>query len=123
MVDFYAHITGLPVIQFTPSFAEFKTEVAALAIGGTETLQFFGGDEVAKAAQNKTVIIEFIVKDVDEIYNKLESFIQPYLVQKPTILPWGNKSLLLRDPDGNLVNFFTPVTPEAIERFNQVINR
>jgi hypothetical protein len=24
---------------------------------------------------------------------------------------------LFRDPDGNLVNFFTPVTPAAIEKF------
>ena len=35
-------------------------------------------------------------------------------VGEPTTLPWGNRSLLLRDPDGNLVNFFTPLTPAAI---------
>jgi hypothetical protein len=29
-------------------------------------------------------------------------------------MPWGNRSLLFRDPDGNL---FTPVTPAAIEKF------
>ena len=34
-------------------------------------------------------------------------------------LPWGNRSLLLRDPDGNLVNLFTPVTPDAIEKFGR----
>ena len=32
-------------------------------------------------------------------------------------MPWGNRSLLFRDPDGNLVNFFTPVTPAAIQKF------
>jgi hypothetical protein len=32
----------------------------------------------------------------------------------------GNRSLLFRDPDGNLVNFLTPVTPAAIEKFAQV---
>jgi len=31
-------------------------------------------------------------------------------------MPWGNRSLLFRDPDGNLVNFFTPFTKEAIAR-------
>ena len=30
-------------------------------------------------------------------------------VGEPTTLPWGNRSLLLRDPDGNLVSFFTPL--------------
>ena len=38
-------------------------------------------------------------------------------VTEPTTMPWGNRSLLFRDPDGNLVNFFTPVTPAAIEKF------
>ena len=37
-------------------------------------------------------------------------------VNEPTTLPWGNRSLLFRDPDGNLINFFTPVTPEALSR-------
>ena len=38
------------------------------------------------------------------------------VLYEPTIMPWGNCSILFRDPDGNLVNLFTPVTPEAIER-------
>jgi hypothetical protein len=32
-------------------------------------------------------------------------------------MPWGNRSVLFRDPDGNLVNLFTPATEEAIQRF------
>jgi hypothetical protein len=39
------------------------------------------------------------------------------LIQAPTTMPWGNRSLLFRDPDGNLVNFFTPVTPQARKKF------
>jgi hypothetical protein len=30
----------------------------------------------------------------------------------------GNRSVLFRDPDGNLVNLFTPATEEAIKRFS-----
>lgn len=29
------------------------------------------------------------------------------VVNGPATMPWGNRSLLFRDPDGNLVNFFT----------------
>ncbi|MDE1192686.1 MAG: VOC family protein [Arachidicoccus sp.] len=118
LVTFYEHITGLSAIQYTPDFAELKMQSTTLAIGSTNTLQFFGGDKVAQAAQNRTAIIEFRVKDVDEEYNKLAEFIQPYIVQKPTLMPWGNKSLLFRDPDENLVNFFTPATQEAIKKFD-----
>jgi hypothetical protein len=32
-------------------------------------------------------------------------------------MPWGNRSILFRDPDGNLVNLFTPVSEEATQRF------
>ena len=41
------------------------------------------------------------------------------VVQKPATMPWGNRSLLFRDPDGNLVNFFTPVSAEAINRLDK----
>jgi catechol 2,3-dioxygenase-like lactoylglutathione lyase family enzyme len=30
-------------------------------------------------------------------------------VQEPTNQPWGNRSMLFRDPDGNLINFFAPI--------------
>jgi catechol 2,3-dioxygenase-like lactoylglutathione lyase family enzyme len=117
LVNFYEKVTGLPAKQYTDDFAELQTFSATLAIGSTRTLQFFGGDEVAKAAQNRTAIIEFMVDDVDQDYEKLTDFLRSYVVQKPTTMPWGNKSLLFRDPDGNLVNFFTPATAEAKKKF------
>jgi catechol 2,3-dioxygenase-like lactoylglutathione lyase family enzyme len=119
LTDFYAKITGRQITFYTPDFAELKTGVATLAIGSTKTLQAFGGDSVAKAAANQTLIIEFKVADVDEIYGQLEQYLSPYLVQKPTLMPWGNRSLLFRDPDGNLVNFFTPVSQDARAKFSK----
>jgi predicted enzyme related to lactoylglutathione lyase len=113
LVSFYEQLTEIKAIQYTPDFAELQTNSATLAIGSIRTLQFFGGDEVAKASHNRTAIIEFRVQDVDDEYKRLSDFVQTYLVQKPTIMPWGNKSLLLRDPDGNLVNLFAPVSDES----------
>ncbi len=118
LAAFYERVTGQFAVQYTEDFAEVQTGCATLAIGSTRTLQLFGGDEVAAAAQNRTAIIEFIVKDVDEDYERLGGMLQSCLVQKPTTMPWGNRSLLFRDPDGNLVNFFTPVSAEAIQKFS-----
>lgn len=118
LVKFYEQVTGMPVVQYTPDFAELKTPTATIAIGSTKTLQVFGGDEVAQPAQNRSVIIEFRVDDVEKDYERLANYLQNNIVQKPTTMPWGNKSLLFRDPDGNLVNFFTPVTPEAKAKFD-----
>jgi catechol 2,3-dioxygenase-like lactoylglutathione lyase family enzyme len=117
LVKFYEQITGISAIQYTPDFAELKTPTATIAIGSTKTLQFFGGENIARSGENHTAIIEFLVDDVEKEFDRLKDVLLPYLVQKPTTMPWGNKSLLFRDPDGNLVNFFTPVTKESIEKF------
>ncbi len=70
----------------------------------------------ARPADNSTVIIEFLVDDVDGVHQNLADFVEDF-VNEPTTMPWGNRSLLFRDPDGNLVNFFTPVTQAAIDKF------
>jgi catechol 2,3-dioxygenase-like lactoylglutathione lyase family enzyme len=70
----------------------------------------------SRPADNHTLIIEFLVDDVDQVYKNLTGVVEDF-VNEPTTMPWGNRSLLFRDPDGNLVNFFTPVTEAAVKRF------
>lgn len=60
--------------------------------------------------------LEFLVDDVDRVHKNLTGFVADF-VNEPTTMPWGNRSLLFRDPDGNLVNFLTPVTPAAAAGF------
>ena len=118
LVRFYEQITGLPVRQYTADFAELQTPSATVAIGSTRTLALFGGAHVATAATNHSAILEFRVEDVDAEYQRLADVLGACVVQVPTTMPWGNRSLLFRDPDGNLVNFFTPLTPEARQKFD-----
>lgn len=115
IVQFYEHVTGVKSNQYTPDFAEFRLPGCTLAIGSTNTLSMFGGDSVARAGSNQSVIIEFRVDDVGACYENV-STTGAEIVQKPTTMPWGNRSLLFRDPDGNLINFFTPVTDDARKR-------
>ncbi len=114
MVDFYARATGCAATWSTPDFAELLTPVGTLAIGSTRTVSLFG-EGSARPADNHSAIIEFLVDDVDHHYEQLRTWVKDF-VNEPTTMPWGNRSLLVRDPDGNLVNFFTPVTEEAIAR-------
>jgi predicted enzyme related to lactoylglutathione lyase len=116
LARFYEQITGIPVTMYTEDFGELKTAACTLAMGSTRTLRLFGGD-VARPDENHTAIIEFRVDDVDAKYRELVEVIGDSLVQAPTTMPWGNRSLLFRDPDGNLVNFFTPISAEAIKKF------
>ena len=114
LVDFYERATGVRATWATEDFAELKTPGATLAIAGTRTVPLFAPGS-ARPADNHSVITEFLVDDVDRVYQNLTGFVAGF-VTEPTTMPWGNRSLLFRDPDGNLVNFFTPVTDAAIAR-------
>jgi predicted enzyme related to lactoylglutathione lyase len=114
LVTFYENVTGVAPTWYTAEFAELATPACTLAIGSTSTMALFGAG-AARPADNHTAIIEFRVHDVDGEYRKLKPILSD-VVQEPTTMPWGNRSLLFRDPDGHLINFFTPVSPEALKK-------
>lgn len=109
LVDFYALLTGVEPQWASPGFAELRWPAFTLAIGSTATLAPFGADDIAQAAANRSVIVEFQVDDCDAEYERVRASDPSVTVaQPPTTMPWGNRSALLRDPDGGLVNLFTP---------------
>jgi catechol 2,3-dioxygenase-like lactoylglutathione lyase family enzyme len=115
LAGFYERVTGVQAIWSNENFAELAVGSATLAIASARTVPLFAPG-AARPADNNTVIIEFLVDDVDRVHQNLAGFVEDF-VNEPTTMPWGNRSLLFRDPDGNLVNFFTPVTPAAIDKF------
>jgi len=109
LVAFYERATGIDATRLHPLFAELRTPRGTLAIASSATVPMLGPD-AAEAAANRTVILDFLVDDVDATYEALRDVLQ-VVVKEPTDMPWGNRSLLVRDPDGNLVNFFAPIDP------------
>ncbi|GAB6897056.1 VOC family protein [Kineosporia succinea] len=114
LVAFYELVADTRADWATDLFAEVRTPAARIALAGPPTLAPFGIEAVP--ASNRSVIIELRVDDVDAEFARITDHVD--LVQAPRTMPWGNRSLLFRDPDGNLVNLFTPVTPEAVARFS-----
>ena len=115
LVGFYERVTGVTATWLTGEFAELATPHATLAIGGAATLaQFAAGGP--QPGGSSGLIGEFLAGDGDKAYADLGGLLEDVL-QPPTTMPWGNRSLLFRDPDGNLVNLFTPVTAAAVEKF------
>jgi predicted enzyme related to lactoylglutathione lyase len=115
LVDFYEMVTETSAVWGNDLFAEIATPIGALAIGSDITVPLFG-DGSAEPAANRSAILEFIVEDVDAEYRRLRDRVGE-VVTELTTMPWGNRALLFRDPDGNLVNLFTPVTAEARAKF------
>lgn len=115
LVTFYEMVTEVVAVWGNELFAEIPTPVGTLAIGSEKTVPLFGQGS-AEPAANRTAILEFLVDDVDAEFARLRERLAD-VVTEPTTMPWGNRALLFRDPDGNLVNLFTPVTDEARAKF------
>ncbi|MGG4480851.1 VOC family protein [Paenibacillus illinoisensis] len=116
LVEFYEEVMGIKAERPAPVFAELVLPSCTLAIGHSQTVPLFGVGS-AVAADNRSVILEFRVHDVDAEYERLKPIVDDW-VKEPTTMPWGNRAILFRDPDGNLINLFQPVSEEAIQRFS-----
>ena len=104
LVSFYVELSGCEATRLADGFAEVRLDGATLAITEERLVQRFNAG-AATAAANRSAILEFEVTDVPEVYARLKD--SASIVMPPTVMPWGNHSLLMRDPDGNLVNVFS----------------
>jgi uncharacterized glyoxalase superfamily protein PhnB len=76
-------------------------------------IDLYGG-AAATSAANRSMILDFEVEDVDKERARLASIIGEFVLE-PTDQPWGNRSMLFRDPDGNLINFYAPAAAGAAQ--------
>ena len=104
LAAFYTRLSGVAAIHLTDGFAEVRLPGATLAISAEHLIRRFNAG-AAPAGENRSAILEFEVDVVDRVLSSLGS--AAVIVQGPTVMPWGNRSLLLRDPDGSLVNVFS----------------
>lgn len=105
LVKFYATILKRDAQMSGEEYAEFHTGVGVLAIFSAEAQErYIPGS--AMAANNKSVVLEFRVADVDGEYRRLQDVVKIW-VKPPTTQPWGTRSIYFRDPDGNLIDFYS----------------
>lgn len=115
-VRFYESLTGTSARWGNDEFAEIPLPGGAtIALSSQRLIDAFAAGALTTGAK-AGVMLELLVDDVDAERDRVAE-LAGGLVMEPTTLPWGNRSLLLRDPDGNVVNLFTPMTPEARARF------
>ncbi len=114
MVPFYEHLTGVRADWLAPVFAEIITPAGVIAIGSAETVSLFKAGS-AEPASNRSVILEFRVEDVDAEFARLSGYVE--MVHDPKEMPWGNRTMQFRDPEGTLISLYTPVTDAAKKRF------
>ena len=106
LTRFYETITGAKADVLSSGYVEFQhNPCAGLAITSTSTTRAYG-DGVLAAGANRSLVLDFEVADVDAAYARLKDAVGDWVLV-PATMPWGNRTMLFRDPDGNLVNVFS----------------
>ncbi len=106
---FYERVTGITPSthpQF-PGYAEIRFPGFLIALASEESAAKFNAGAVV-GASNRSAVLELEVEDVDAERGRLEEIVREW-VMPPTDMPWGNRSMLFRDPDGNLINVYQPI--------------
>src|SRR5262245_27844955 len=110
LAEFYETLTGAKRSVSGHAYVEMGQPCEGLAIVGVDVDRVYGRDVVAPAT-NRTAILDFEVESVDLEFERLKDIVKDW-VFGPKDQPWGNRSMLFRDPDGNLVNVFMAATAE-----------
>ena len=110
LAGFYARLLEAAPLG-SDEYVELRTAGCVLSIVSKRSIDIFSAG-AAEAAANRSVILDFEVEDVDQEYRRVGSLVREFVLP-PTHQPWGNRSMMFRDPDGNLINFFAPVDAVA----------
>jgi uncharacterized glyoxalase superfamily protein PhnB len=108
MAAFYARLVGASV-----TLNEYYVEVPAGAISigfskrrFTEYREREATPSRAPAASRSELILDFLAADVDAEFERVARLGVEW-VMPPRTQPWGNRSMIFRDPEGNLVDIFS----------------
>jgi catechol 2,3-dioxygenase-like lactoylglutathione lyase family enzyme len=92
------------------TFTAFRTDGAALSLFSTEGMETMAPGSTARGGVGRYTL-EIEVDDVDAEFERLRT-LRCQVVKPPTTQSWGRRSVWVRDPDGNIVNFYANVEAE-----------
>jgi predicted enzyme related to lactoylglutathione lyase len=113
------------ITESVPALVRFYTKIfnceasgddihAEIEMGGLNLAIFTrqGMEEMApgsmEGAGSGSFTIGFEVEDVDAQHERLK-ILGVEVIKPPATYPWGSRSVWFRDPDGNIINFYSKV--------------
>ena len=111
LAAFYEAVLDTKPPRSRPGYIEFDTRPGIFSLWSLDDFERTIGSTLTDAFKQGRVMLEFDVDDVDAEYTRLRNLPDQALefVMAPKDLPWGNRSFYFRDPDGNVIDFFTPI--------------
>ncbi len=108
LAAFYARLVRAPVV-LNDYYVEVPT--GAMSVGfSRRRFTEYREDQTARPGRPQhraEIILDFQAGDVDAEYQRIAGLGVDW-VTPPTTQPWGNRTMIFRDPEGNLVNVFSP---------------
>jgi predicted enzyme related to lactoylglutathione lyase len=107
LAGFYARLLGVPA-ALNEYYVEIQAGPASVGFSRRRFTEYRETDCGARAGGQRLaeIILDFAVDDVDAEYLRIAALGVDW-VMPPTTQPWGNRSMIFRDPAGNLVNVFS----------------
>ena len=112
LARYYAALVGSDVVV-NDYYVEVPTAAQRIALARMRYSDVEAGSCTAPAGVGVgAVILDFAANDLDEQYARVDSLGVDWLMG-PTLQPWGRRSMMLRDPEGHLVNVFEKKEDES----------
>jgi uncharacterized glyoxalase superfamily protein PhnB len=104
LTTFYESVTGVAPVG-SEEHVEFHLRGATLAICSASVIRLFER-HAGTTVTNRSIILDFEVDDVDLERTRLDGIVSDWILE-PKTQPWGNRTMMFRDPDGNPVDVFS----------------
>ncbi|MFD1178003.1 VOC family protein [Paenibacillus puldeungensis] len=104
LTAFYQKVLGVSA-EGNDVHVELKTDGVGMAIFSTEGMEQMAPGSM-QGAGHGCFTVNFKVDDVDAEYEKIKTMAVE-IIKMPQTHPWGSRSFWFRDPDRNIVNFYS----------------
>ena len=108
LAAFYARLAGVSVV-LNDYYVEVPTAVASVGFSRRRFTEY-REDQAARPCRPQhqaEIMLDFRAGHVDAEYKRI-SRLGVTWVMPPVTQPWGCRSMIFRDPAGNLVNVYSP---------------
>ena len=102
---FYAALIGVEIVA-NDYYVEVPAGGASVAFSRCQFNEPDALGTVSPWTASDKVVLDFQVDDVDAHFERVNRLGVEWIMA-PTTQPWGKRSMMFRDPEGNVINIFS----------------
>ena len=111
LATFYSVLVGTDVVV-NDFYVEVPTAAQRVGLARRRYSELDGACGPPSSVPIGAVILDFAARQLDDEFARLDALGVEWLMG-PTLQPWGRRSMMLRDPEGHLINVFEKKEDES----------